>query len=956
MRRLRTTGVVNSFPVVLLAAVLLVIVLVLGVGQLFITDQTAVQAANNRVTTAVQKGDVTSVITATGVVEPYRNVGLAFQLSGLVSDVKVSAGAVVQQGDILATLDNRSLQNNLAQAQAQLQAAQSKLQALKDGSLAAQSLAAAQAAVKADQDRLDIAKNGNATPDQIQAAQNRVQEAQAKLAALQAGPDPNQVAAAQAALKQAQAQLAQLQAGPDAQALKQAQANLDAANASFDRTKSGLNNAVSQAAQDVIKAKNALDSAQTTCNQLTGSTCNASVGLTPMPSDVNSPPAIGTTSGTTPITIVINTATTTTSPIITNTTTSPIVTNTIASTPSPTPSFITITTTPGKIVTATVTPSFTVSNTATPTSTVTTTTTTLTPTPTTTAVPTVTPTSQITFGGKIAVLDAGNNPTIIAVTATPSPTATPAPPTATPAPTPTATPDAAILANAQRQLDNAAISYNQAIAAYNDAVAQQTAGLKQAQAQVDAAQAQFDQVKAGPDANQVSASQDAVDQAQALVNSLQQPPNQSDVNAAQDEINAAQSELAALQKGGTDKDIQLAQDELNKDQTILNQLQQGPTNYDLTQAETSVQEAQASVNQAQYQVDNTVLRAPFNGVISSLDTAPQQSVRAQESVMTISDFSNLKIDAQVSQQQVIRLNTTQSALVQFSSLPQAKTLVGQVSYVAPSASTQADGSSSYKITVLLTNTPNVNPISFGVRPGMTSQVEVVLTYVPNVLWIPANTIRSFQGGWVVDSVLPNGNLVTVPIKLGLVGSDGRVEVKPPTLLHAGDTLVVYPPAPTSTQPTAVPTLDVNVLNNLPTNGAATPTARADQNQTTAVENSGVPTAAIFGTPAPVIATVTPVIIRDTVGNNVISTPSSNVINTVGITNTVAAASPVINVPSAGSVRTSPAPGAFAIDPTTGLPIINAVTTTKAKANPTATPAPVSNGFPVVTSGPAPTKP
>jgi multidrug resistance efflux pump len=387
-------------------------------------------------------------------------------------------------------------------------------------------------------------------------------------------------------------------------------------------------------------------------------------------------------------------------------------------------------------------------------------------------------------------------------------------------PTPTPTVDQIAIINAQRQLNDSAISYNQAQNTYDDALAQQTSGLKQAQAQVDAAQAALDQLKSGPSSSEVDEAQSEVDQAQALVSDLESQPKKEDVDAAQADVNAAQADLSNLQKGGTDKDIALAQATYDRSQAVLKQLQQGPGTYEIAQAQTTLDQAQIGLRQAQNDLDSTVLRAPFNGIIGKLMITPDQSIRAQESAATLLDLSTLKVDALVSQGQVVRVNTKEQALVRFDSLPNAKALTGRVDYISTNASlTPGDSDPNnavYTVSILLDNSASLNPVSLGVRPGMKSAVQIVTDYRADVLTIPANTVRRTSNGWVADTLMPNGNLVAVPINVGLVGSNNMVEVQYPTLLHVNDKLAVYPPAPVDTNepPTPTPTVDVGALSRV----------------------------------------------------------------------------------------------------------------------------------------------
>ena len=994
IKRVRNSRVTAN-SLLWLAGGLLILIGAIWLGRVIIfpdSSASSVQAAETmqgRPLALVQRGGVAAVITATGIVGPAREVNLAFQASGLVSDVAIKPGVVVKKGDVLARLDNRNQQNSFDAAQIQAKRTQDDYDALKSNSLEAQKIENAQAAVRVAQAQLDIVKNGNATSDQIAAAQSRVASVQAKLNQVQSGPDPNQVAAATAALKQAQAKLNQVQTNTNADAIKAAESKVDSALANLERTKSGLTNAVSQADQNHTKAKNALDAAQAACNQITHTTCNPAVALAPGGSNPANPTTViisiptTTTSNTNPTTPPVATTTLTNTATIsstatltntatisstatltnTNTTTSTATfTNTNTTTTNPTlpsvttpnttktaPTTDTPTTLVGKVITAslTVSPSTPVSTTKAVASVPVTTP----PAPTLTVTNTPTPTKTAPATPTVSNISTGPLPTLVLPpTATPAASTPPEVVTATvstirlmslklvqaepitntntpvpPTPVPTGDPNA--IAQAQRQLNDAAISYNQAQGTYDDAVAQKASGVRQAQADLYAAQSTVDQLKTGPNAAEVSAAQDEVDQAQALVNDLQQQPKKEEVAVAQAEVSAAQSDLSTLQKGGTPKDIELAQARYDNAMVVLKQLQQGPTAYQLGQSQSAVQAAQVALRQAQLDLDATILRAPFNGVVDKLIITPHQGVRAQEAVITLSDLSALKIDALVSQEYVVRVNTTEQALIRFDSLPKNPALTGHINYISTQATTTADNSNvAYTVSILLDNSETNNPINLGVRPGMKSSVQIVTAYATDVLTVPADTVRSTAGGWVVDTLMKDGNLVTVPIIVGLVGSDGRVEVKTPSLLKPGDKLVVYPPAPLSDKatPVATPTLDVGALNRVRSNSTAIATVTPDLTDNSRL--SPAPTNLGVGTPAPVSVGATiqasPVFTQDTntpapgLNPGAVETPTA--LPTFAFVLNTATAAPLTSASQATPVRTTtlPAPN---VSPPTSIP-------------------------------------
>lgn len=127
---------------------------------------------------------------------PLRFAELNLAATGIVSDVLVSAGDNVKQGQILVRLDAKRQAAGVQQAQSELERVQSVQAAGQAG------LAKAQAGLA---------------------------KAQAGLAQLKAGPRPEEIAMAAAALGVAQAQLAKAQAGADTTSLATARANMEKA-------------------------------------------------------------------------------------------------------------------------------------------------------------------------------------------------------------------------------------------------------------------------------------------------------------------------------------------------------------------------------------------------------------------------------------------------------------------------------------------------------------------------------------------------------------------------------------------------------------------------------------------------------------------------------------------------------------------------------------------------------
>ncbi len=233
----------------------------------------------------VRRGTLAATVNATGAVSPLREAQMAFATGGSITQLKAAQGDRVKAGQVLATLDTRALEFQLAQSEANLTAAQTKLDQLEnpapaDLAAAQASVASAEAALaqvkvptpndvamakadldkakaaldraQADYDRIGGASNpiiGATQQSQtLQQATSDYQKAQAAYSA-KINPSDSQIKQAQSTLEQARAQLSKLQ-NPSSNDLKNAQANVDQARAGRDLAKANLDNAIIRAPFD----------------------------------------------------------------------------------------------------------------------------------------------------------------------------------------------------------------------------------------------------------------------------------------------------------------------------------------------------------------------------------------------------------------------------------------------------------------------------------------------------------------------------------------------------------------------------------------------------------------------------------------------------------------------------------------------------------------------------------
>jgi len=268
--------------------VFLFVAAAVAIGAFLINKRNSSSTASQYETVIAEKGTLTATIGATGTVRSNQTATLVWQTTGTVGEILVNPGDQVQAGDVLATLSQTSLPQNVILAQADLVAAQRNLDNLKTSETqkmqAELNLVNAQKALdsaKATWDGLRAKNQGGTAGDienaraQVVIAQNNLKSAETYFGYFQylGKDDPNYARAytslysAQQALKTAQNNLNFFLLVPSGRDVASAQAKFDLATAQladaqreWDRLKNGPD------AGDLASAQARIDSAQATLN------------------------------------------------------------------------------------------------------------------------------------------------------------------------------------------------------------------------------------------------------------------------------------------------------------------------------------------------------------------------------------------------------------------------------------------------------------------------------------------------------------------------------------------------------------------------------------------------------------------------------------------------------------------------------------------------------------------
>lgn len=100
----------------------LILTLVLVTGVVAGTDyyKKTTKPAISYATASVERGDLQSVVSATGTISPVNSVDVSSKITGLIKEVKVAENDQVKAGQVLILLDDTRLRSQVSQAQARL--------------------------------------------------------------------------------------------------------------------------------------------------------------------------------------------------------------------------------------------------------------------------------------------------------------------------------------------------------------------------------------------------------------------------------------------------------------------------------------------------------------------------------------------------------------------------------------------------------------------------------------------------------------------------------------------------------------------------------------------------------------------------------------------------------------------------------------------------------------------
>ncbi|MEA5505482.1 efflux RND transporter periplasmic adaptor subunit [Halotia wernerae UHCC 0503] len=284
--------------------------------------------------------------------------------------------------------------------------------------------------------------------------------------------------------------------------------------------------------------------------------------------------------------------------------------------------------------------------------------------------------------------------------------------------------------------------------------------IAQAQAQLDEAQANLQKVQAGNRPQDIAQAQARLNSAQANLSKASdnfrrnqqlynagaislQSLNQTraDRDSAQAAVNEAQQALALQKAGSRLEDIEQARAVVKQRQEALALLKAGTRREDIDVANAQVISARGSLQNIQAQINDTIIRAPFEGLVTKkyadpgafvTPTTSASSVSSAVSSSILSLASTNEVAANLAETNISKIRLGQPVTIRADAYP-GKTFTGKVSQIAAQAVVEQNVTS-FEVRVSLSDSQRL------LRSGMNVAADFQAGQLQNVLVVPTASV------------------------------------------------------------------------------------------------------------------------------------------------------------------------------------------------------------------------
>jgi HlyD family secretion protein len=277
----------------------------------------------------------------------------------------------------------------------------------------------------------------------------------------------------------------------------------------------------------------------------------------------------------------------------------------------------------------------------------------------------------------------------------------------------------------------------------------------QAEAALGIANAMLQQLLAGARQEDIQSAQAAVAQAEATLEEAQSEYERvkrlSEAQVASQQMYDAAKARYEIARHG----LSIALEALKKAKT-------GPTKEDIQVAEARIREAEVGLQMADQQLHDSMIRAPFAGIVAEKFANEGEIVSSMSSseLIRIVDIETVKIECALPEKEMSQVFVGANALIGGDAYPDEQ-FPGKISQISPVVD---------PITRTFTVTINIPNADHRLKPGMFARVQIIAATHENAVLIPRSALTLVENKSVVF-IAENDTAVLREVKAGLQDED-----------------------------------------------------------------------------------------------------------------------------------------------------------------------------------------
>jgi HlyD family secretion protein len=213
--------------------------------------------------------------------------------------------------------------------------------------------------------------------------------------------------------------------------------------------------------------------------------------------------------------------------------------------------------------------------------------------------------------------------------------------------------------------------------------------LHDAEAQLQQAQLAYEQAQKA-EVSGIAATEAEVQNAQATVDQVTAGSGPTDVAAARSQVAVATANLARLQGDQHAGAVAAASADVDIAQANLNHLTTAPRDIDLASLQAQVQQAEIALKRSELALEQASLRAPMDGTVVAINLSPGQFLDATTPAIILADLTSWKAETlDLIEEDAMRVHEGDPVMMTFEALPNLK-LPGKVAGIKPMGTTRPD--------------------------------------------------------------------------------------------------------------------------------------------------------------------------------------------------------------------------------------------------------------------------